>query len=82
MPETKDVPCIKVKVAVVIVKEFISSLKVAVSCWLNGTSAAAFPGFVVLTVGVVVIGGEVNPSLWSHPAIIKTVSNGINHNIK
>jgi hypothetical protein len=48
-PATGVVPCVKVKVAVVIVEEFIASLKNARIALLMATPVAALAGVVKLT---------------------------------
>jgi hypothetical protein len=79
VPDTNNVPCIKVKEQVVMVEGSIASLKVAVIFWLKGTLVALFTGFVELTAGVEVTIGEVIPILCSQPAMTMASSSGINH---
>ena len=56
VPATAVLPCFKVKVAVVIVKGSIASLKAALMVWLIATAVAALPGTVAFTIGRVVSG--------------------------
>ena len=53
-PGIEVAPCVKVKVAAVIVAESIVLLKVALTFWLIGTPVAAFAGTVKVTVGAAV----------------------------
>jgi len=82
VPETKDVPCINVNVAVLMYAESISSLNVTTMLWLNGTFTAALTGLVEITVGLVKIGDEVSLSLSSQLTINKIASMGISHILK
>src|SRR6185503_13024760 len=55
VPVTRDPPGpINLKLAVLMVKGSIASLKVALMVWLIGTAVAALAGTVALTVGAVV----------------------------
>ena len=56
MPATGVVPCFKVKLAVLIVKGSIASLKARAIFWLAATPVAALAGTVTLTTGGVVSG--------------------------
>jgi hypothetical protein len=82
VPDTNEVPCINVKVAVVIVDEFIASLNVAVTIVFNDTPIETLLGDVELTVGFEIGFGEVTPSLSSQPAIIIIISKGSNAMLK
>jgi hypothetical protein len=82
VPETNDVPCIKVILAVVIVVESIASLKVMEIFWLKGTPVALFSGLVELTVGVVTTDGVTSPDLSVQPIMIMISSSGIEHSLK
>ena len=56
MPETSDIPRLKVKVAVLTVKGSIASLNVAARFLPSRTSVAPFAGTVKVTIGAVVSG--------------------------